>query len=84
MSRQPPNSEDLPTVASLEERRRQHNLRLAQSLKRDTTRLTELEAELSRMLDILGDLSQRLEAQDRYLHRLLELMKQERGRERRG
>lgn len=62
-------------IVSLDERRREKNKKLQQASKKDTTRLTELEAELSKVLDLLGDLEQKLTAQDRYLHKLLELLR---------
>lgn len=70
---------DIRPAISLEERRKAKNQRILQSLKPDNLRVTELEANVSKLIDLVGELEQTLKAQDRYLHRLLQLMRKERG-----
>lgn len=68
---------DIPPAISLEERRKRNNQKVLQGLKPDNLRVTELEANVSRLIDLVGELEQSLKAQDRYLHRLLELMRKD-------
>lgn len=75
MNQLPPD--DMPPAISLEERRRQKKHQEQQDLKPDTTRLTELEANMSKMFDWVGDLERSLKAQEYHLHRLLELMRRD-------
>lgn len=66
-------------AVSLEERRKKNNQKVLQGLKPDNLRVTELEANVSKLIDLVGELEQSLKGQDRYLHRLMELMRKERG-----
>lgn len=67
----------LPQPVSLQERRRQQNQRLAQTLKPLEQRVTELEADLLRAIDLILDQEDRLEKQERYFQQLLRALQKE-------
>lgn len=76
---------DIGMVVSLSERRKAKNKKLVQAGKTDITRLAELEAEMSKVMDLVWDLQAQLEAQKGYTSRILEYARKaqkdrERGR----
>jgi tryptophanyl-tRNA synthetase len=62
-----------PTI-SLQERRRQHNQKVAQTFKDPDTRIRELEEDQLRLIDMALDQEQRIENLEKRLIKMLHLL----------
>lgn len=77
----PPLPPEDSNVVSLSERRTRSNRATTQEGKTGPTRLSELEADMSKVLDVLLDLEIALKEQQGLMSRLLHRLQKERERE---
>lgn len=61
-------------IISISEKRRERNKRTAQAVKPEAVRILELEVDVARLVDLLDDTQQRLDALEKIQGRILDLL----------